>query len=71
MFDRLIFRGHLRRLHVAGGMRAFLWSQGVPLTRFGPYVQRITRELVEHAEGRYRIPAREGIRSAAGRVEPM
>ena len=50
MFDRLIFRGHLRRLHVAGGMRAFLWSQGVPLTRFGPYVQRITHELLDHAE---------------------
>ncbi len=50
MFDRLIFKGHLTRLHVPGGLRAFLWSQGVPITGFAGYVKRATDALMAHAE---------------------
>ncbi len=50
MFDRLIFKGHLTRLHVEGGLRAFLWSQGVPVTRFDTYVKQATQVLFDHAQ---------------------
>jgi hypothetical protein len=50
-FDRLIFKGHLSRLYPAGGMKAFLDSQGVLLKCFGTYVRRITEEVKAHAQG--------------------
>jgi len=50
-FDRLIFKGHLSRLYPAGGMKAFLDSQGVLLKHFGTYVRRITEEVKAHAKG--------------------
>jgi hypothetical protein len=50
MFDRLIFKGHLTRLYTAGAARAFLWSQGAPLTDFARYVERATDTLYKHAE---------------------
>lgn len=50
MFDRLIFKGHLRRLHATGALRAFLWSQGVPLTKFGAYAAGVTHMLLDNAE---------------------
>jgi hypothetical protein len=42
MFDRLIFKGHLSRLYVPGGLPALLWSQGIPLTGFAAYVKGYT-----------------------------
>lgn len=50
MFDRLIFKGHLTRLFRPGVLRAFLWSQGVPITRYGEHVKGVTEEIVAHAE---------------------
>jgi hypothetical protein len=50
MFDRLIFKGHLNRLHASGSLRAFLWSQGTPLTQFAAYVKEATQTLLDHAE---------------------
>jgi hypothetical protein len=50
MFDRLIFKGHLSRLQYEGGLRAFLWSQDVPLTRFDAYVKAATSRIHDHAE---------------------
>jgi hypothetical protein len=50
MFDRLIFKGHLNRLYVRGALRAFLWSQGTPLTGFAAYVKASTQALLDHAE---------------------
>jgi hypothetical protein len=50
MFDRLIFKGYLSRLFRPGSLRAWLWSQGVPITGFGAYVKKATEELVANAE---------------------
>lgn len=50
MFDRLIFKGHLSRLQVEGGLRAFLWSLGTPLTRFDTYVKGATSTIHDHAQ---------------------
>ena len=50
MFDRLIFKGHLTRFFHPGAIRAFLWSQGTPLTEFGRYAKGVTEMLVNHAE---------------------
>jgi hypothetical protein len=49
MFDRLIFRGHLTGLYKRGGLRVFLWEQGVPLTEFGPWSKQATDALCDHA----------------------
>jgi hypothetical protein len=49
MFDRMIFRGHLLRLYHPGGVQAFLWNQGVPLTRFGEWAKATTEALCVHA----------------------
>ena len=50
MFDRMIFRGHLLRLYHPGGVQAFLWNQGVPLTRFGQWAKSTTEALCVHAQ---------------------
>src|SRR5438093_10167009 len=39
MFDRLIFKGHLTAFYRPRAVRAFLWNQGVPLTRFAEYLR--------------------------------
>jgi hypothetical protein len=50
MFDRLIFKGYLTRLFKPGALRAFLWSQGVPMSEYSAYVKKATDELVADAE---------------------
>jgi hypothetical protein len=50
MFDRLIFKGYLSRLFRPGSLRAWLWSQGVPITGFGSYVKQATEALIANAE---------------------
>ena len=49
MFDRLIFKGHLTAFYRPGAVRAFLWSQGVPLTRFAEYLRAVIEDLTAHA----------------------
>ena len=49
MFDRVIFRGHLTRLFTPGGMRIFLWSQGVQLTRFATWAKQATNSVCDRA----------------------
>ena len=49
-FDRMIFKGHLMALYHPGGMQAFLESQGVKLTRWKPYVRKMTEELKAHVQ---------------------
>lgn len=46
-FDRLVFRGALRRITYAKGMRGFLWHKQVLLKDFGPYVDSVTKQLKE------------------------
>jgi hypothetical protein len=49
MFDRLIFRGHLMSFYYPGGVRAFLWHHGVPLTGFKDWVRQCSDSLCVHA----------------------
>jgi len=49
MFDRLIFKGHLTSLQHAGGLLAFLTSQGIRLDRFDTYVKGATSRIHDHA----------------------
>jgi hypothetical protein len=41
-FDRLLFRGHLRRLNFPEGITGFLRRQGVLLKDFGEFAQQLT-----------------------------
>jgi hypothetical protein len=50
MFDRMIFKGHFLRLYHPGGVQAFLWNQGVPLTQFGEWAKTTTDALSQHAQ---------------------
>jgi hypothetical protein len=50
MFDRLIFKGHLTGLQKQGGVRAFLWSQGYPLTDWSAYTQQATARITANAK---------------------
>src|SRR5262245_43233636 len=58
MFDRVIFRGHLRNFYKPGSVRVFLWEQGVPLTGFGQWAKTATDAICDNAHA---------IASAAGR----
>lgn len=51
MFDRVIFKGHLTRFFGNGAVRAFLWSQGVPLKDFTEYAKRTTDEIARCVQG--------------------
>jgi hypothetical protein len=46
-FDRLVFRGHVRRLSFAEGMTSYLASVGVLLKDFGKHVLQVTARLKE------------------------
>lgn len=46
-FDRTVFRGSLRRLSYPLGMVDFLTKNGIHLRNFGPYVNSISRKLME------------------------
>jgi hypothetical protein len=49
MFDRVIFRGHLRNFYKPGAVRIFLWEQGVPLTGFGTWAKAATDAICDNA----------------------
>jgi hypothetical protein len=51
MFDRMIFKGHLSSLFKQDGARCFLWSQGVGLKDYAPYVRATTTRIAENAQG--------------------
>jgi hypothetical protein len=46
-FDRLVFRGTLRRLSFVEGLRAYLWERKVLLKDFGPHAQAVTERVKE------------------------
>jgi hypothetical protein len=56
-FDRLVFRGTLRRLSFVEGLRAYLWERKVLLKDFGAHAeaitQRIKRTCLEAAKARH------------------
>jgi hypothetical protein len=50
MFDRVIFRGHLRQFYAAGGLRAFMSTQDVLLKDFGTWAKDLSDALCDHAK---------------------
>ena len=46
-FDRLVFRGTLRSIAHAEGMRGYLWANQVLLKDFGAHVEQVSRRLKE------------------------
>jgi hypothetical protein len=44
-FDRLVFRGTLRRLSFVEGLRAYLWERKVLLKEFGAHAEAITKQV--------------------------
>lgn len=41
-FDRLVFRGSLRKIAYPFGLQGYLWAKQVPLTQFGAHVNEIS-----------------------------
>lgn len=50
-FDRLVFRGTLRRLAQRGGMMAYLWASQVLLKNFAEHARSLSAQLKEASEG--------------------
>src|SRR5580700_8734361 len=50
-FDRLVFRGSLRRIAYPFGMYGYLWANQVPLKDFGAHVNEISARVKEAASG--------------------
>jgi hypothetical protein len=48
-FDRLVFRGSLRRICYPFGMSGYLWANQVPLTGFGSHVNEISGRVKQAA----------------------
>ena len=48
-FDRMLFRGTLRSISYRNGMDIFLSSQRVLYKNFGPFAERLSERLKEHA----------------------
>ena len=49
MFDRMIFKGHISALYKRDGARCFLWSLGVAVKDFTPWVKATTERVAENA----------------------
>jgi hypothetical protein len=49
-YDRLMFRGHLRRLSFPGGMNCYCNFNGVKLTEYKAHAQRLTEQLIEASQ---------------------
>jgi hypothetical protein len=48
-FDRLVFRGSLRKISYPFGMSGYLWAKQVPLTEFGGHVNEMSLKVKEAA----------------------
>lgn len=48
-FDRVVFRGSLRKICFVEGMKSYLWAQQVLLKDFGAHVQQITDRVKQAA----------------------
>ena len=46
-FDRLVFRGTLRPIAPAGGMKQYLWANQILLKDCGAHGERVSREIQE------------------------
>src|ERR1017187_1267492 len=48
-FDRLVFRGSLRKIGYPVGMNGYLWANQAPLKSFGAHVHEISGRVKEAA----------------------
>lgn len=48
-FDRLVFRGTLRKIAYPFGMQGYLWASQVPMTRFGSHVCEVSERVKQAA----------------------
>lgn len=48
-FDRLVFRGSLRKIAYPFGMEGYLWANQVPMTGFGAHVNEVSGRVKEAA----------------------
>jgi len=67
-FDRLLFRGHLRRLNFAGGVEAFLRRQGVLKKHFGAFAEHITDMIRHEADAVAKVLRRPSVYLASSTV---
>lgn len=69
-FDRLVFRGSLRKIAYPFGMSGYLWANQVPLKNFGAHVNEIGGRVVRQPCGVCRkLGARCGTRSRARTIK--
>jgi len=57
-FDRILFRGTLRRLANVGGMSGWLWAKRVLLKDFGAWSEELTQRVREQSENVIRSAGR-------------
>lgn len=50
IFDRVIFKGHMRSFHIDRAFERFLSRQNVLLMEYGKYAEEMTRRLSAHAK---------------------
>ena len=48
-FDRLVFRGTLRKIAYPFGLHGYLWANQVPMTAFGSHVNEVSGQVKEAA----------------------
>jgi hypothetical protein len=48
-FDRLVFRGSLRKISYVFGLQGYLWAQDVLLKDFGSHVQQVSQQVKQAA----------------------
>jgi hypothetical protein len=48
-FDRLVFRGSLRKICHPFGMEGYLWAIQVPLKEFGKHVNKVSGQVKDSA----------------------
>jgi hypothetical protein len=49
-FDRVLFRGTLRTISSRHGIERWLWYQGVLLSNFGAFAEKVSAKLKKHAD---------------------
>jgi hypothetical protein len=67
-FDRLIFKGTLRYLQHTPGMMDFLYSKNILLKDFGPFAEKITKEIREASKNESKIQGRPIIYISSSKV---
>ena len=57
-FDRMMFRGHLRQLSYAGGMKRYCHFNHVKLVDFGKHAEQLTERLIDASQAEAKLLGR-------------